>query len=121
MKRYLRVNFLNFLFFIKRITPNFLRIGLFKIASVLVPEEQKIFGTKISTNWHIELLKKIGYNPSTVLDIGAYQGEWTSDLLNIFPNANFLMFEPQKSKKKYLSSLSNKYSNVYYEQVLVGI
>lgn len=60
-----------------------------------------------SLSWTLNNLKKIGYQPKMVLDIGAYQGYWTRDLLRVFPEASILMIEGQESKRAILSKLIN--------------
>jgi FkbM family methyltransferase len=42
---------------------------------------------------HLSLLKDKGYTPDTILDIGAYHGHWTHNMLSIYPNAQYLLFE----------------------------
>jgi len=41
----------------------------------------------------IDALKKKGYAPTHVFDIGAYHGHWTTQCSAIFPEAHFFMFE----------------------------
>jgi FkbM family methyltransferase len=39
--------------------------------------------------------KNLGFNPTLIFDIGANHGFWTSKILPIFPQAKFVLFEPQ--------------------------
>ena len=50
-----------------------------------------------------------GYIPSTIIDIGAYHGNWTTECLNIYPNCNYILFEAidYSELKKF-----NQYSNI---------
>lgn len=41
-------------------------------------------------------LKKFGINPELVVDAGAYHGLWTKTHSTLFPNATWLLIEPQK-------------------------
>jgi FkbM family methyltransferase len=41
----------------------------------------------------ISVLKNKGYYPDLILDIGAYKGYWTNDMMNIYNNAQYLLFE----------------------------
>ena len=43
--------------------------------------------------YHLNNLKKLGYQPQVVIDIGAYHGEWTLEANKIFSGATFLMIE----------------------------
>ena len=38
-------------------------------------------------------LKDKGYIPSTILDIGAHHGNWTNQMLDIYPTSNYYLFE----------------------------
>lgn len=70
--------------------------------------------------WSISNLKQNGFNPQQVIDIGAYTGEWTTEVLKIFPKANYLLVEPQESKRESLLTLTNKYSNIQYSDSLLS-
>jgi len=41
-------------------------------------------------------LRRIGYEPTHILDVGAHTGAWTRSALRYFPNAHYSLFEPQK-------------------------
>ena len=41
----------------------------------------------------IHQLKSKGYVPDTIFDIGAYHGHWTHDMLHIYPDATFFLYE----------------------------
>ena len=41
----------------------------------------------------LQILKKNGFNPKKILDIGAYHGFWTLEVRNIFPNAEFFLID----------------------------
>lgn len=43
----------------------------------------------------LKILKKKGYIPDTILDIGAYKGEWTRQCKDIFPDTNYYLFDAQ--------------------------
>lgn len=77
---------------------------------------------KLATHpyWHLEIIKKMGYYPDLVLDIGAYQGEWTNFAHRIFPKSDFLLIEAQESKRKYLDNVAKKSSKISYEIALLG-
>jgi len=51
--------------------------------------------------------KKLGYFPNSVLDIGAYEGTWTSMIREIYPTATNTMIEANKEKKEILEKLGN--------------
>jgi FkbM family methyltransferase len=45
-------------------------------------------------------------SPKVIYDIGAHQGNWTSETAKIFPSAQFFLFEANPSNESHLSRLS---------------
>lgn len=64
-----------------------------------------------STTTSLKLIKRNGFNPGVIYDIGAYKGEWAIDVLKIFPAASFYMFEAQEAKEVFLRTISGKHPN----------
>jgi len=58
----------------------------------------------------IKLIQRNGYNPTHIIDIGAYHGQWTVQTFPIFPDAKFIMIEandhPELNKYKTFSNIS---------------
>lgn len=73
-----------------------------------------------SLRWTLKNLEKAGYIPKVVYDIGAYQGYWTKDFLDIFPGATIYMFEAQEKKEIYLKNMTESNSNIHYSIALLG-
>ena len=67
-----------------------------------------------SLHWSLQNLKKKGFNPTHVADVGAYEGNWTKDFLEVFPNALVLMIEAQKSKLNILNEVQKNNAGVKY-------
>ena len=66
-------------------------------------------------------LLKLGWSPSYVVDVGAYEGQWTSMIRTIFPDARVLMIEPQEHKREVLAAACAKLGpGVSYENALLG-
>ena len=65
-------------------------------------------------------MERIGFNPSVIIDVGAYEGYWTLDVLEVFPNARVLMVEAQKKKEDILEKLIKSHSNVDYNIALLS-
>lgn len=57
--------------------------------------------------WSLNNLKANGFKPSYIIDVGAFEGEWTRMCHAIFQDANYLMFEAQESKVAKLSQLKS--------------
>lgn len=67
----------------------------------------------------LNYLKKSGFNPETILDIGANHGTWTRDVLKIFPNSKYYLVEPQGTLEKHISDLKFN-RNVYFYPIGIG-
>ena len=53
-------------------------------------------------------LKRLGWRPVFVVDCGAYEGYWTKEFLNLFPETNVLLIEAQQAKiEKIKQNISN--------------
>lgn len=65
-------------------------------------------------------LKKIGYTPTVVYDIGAYEGYWAMDFRRVFPKSEIYMFEAQQSKEPLLRSRCNADARLKYSISLLG-
>ena len=73
-----------------------------------------------SLHWSLQNLKKRGYIPKVAIDVGAYEGHWAVDFLEVFPEAKVLLLEGQPSKEIYLKDLTKKFPNVSYNIALLS-
>ena len=73
-----------------------------------------------SLHWSLENLLKKNFNPASVLDIGAYEGYWTLDLLEVFPSAKVLMVEAQSNKTAFLEKVKKEHPGVEYSISLLS-
>lgn len=74
-----------------------------------------------SVNDGLKSISRNGFKPKVIYDIGAFQGTWTKEVLNIFPDACFFMFEAQESKRIFLEEMRKKNpSNLKYHIALLG-
>jgi len=51
------------------------------------------------------LLKRYGFNPKHIIDVGANKGTWTRRALPFFPNTCYTLVEPQDYLKVYIQDL----------------
>lgn len=51
------------------------------------------------------LLKRFGFAPRHILDIGANRGLWTREAIKFFPDARYTLVEPQDYLKTYIQDL----------------
>ena len=67
----------------------------------------------------LERLRSLGFNPGQIVDVGAFEGEWTAATSLIFPNAKILMVEAMPQKEPALKPLKSN-SNIDYEIAVLG-
>ena len=95
---------------------------VFKFIRALIPQsfikKLKIKYNVPDMEWSIRNLHNNGFRPNTILDIGAFEGEWTLMCSTIFTGAKFMMFEAQESKKEKLELL--KSNSIDYHIGLLG-
>lgn len=54
------------------------------------------------------LIKRFGFDPKHILDIGANRGNWTRMAINYFPQAYYTLVEPQDELKSYIKDLIDR-------------
>ena len=67
-----------------------------------------------------ERLKAKGFAPAYMIDVGAYQGEWTRLARRVFEDVPVLMVEAQRAKKPFLEAVCSDLPGVRLEQALLG-
>jgi len=97
------------------------RVSKFKkiIPYKLKRKIKEYFGVP-SLHWSLENLKRMGFDPTVIIDIGAYEGTWTLHVLEVYPNARILMLEAQRKKEPILQKLRDHYGNIDYRIALVS-
>lgn len=68
----------------------------------------------------LERLKALGFTPQQIIDVGAYEGEWTKSCLKVFPDASYIMYEAMQQKQPKLQQISTSHSNVTFEIALLA-
>lgn len=77
--------------------------------------------TESTQAYMLHVLQQRGFGFSGVLDIGAYEGEFSILARQFFPNASVLMVEPQPQKRAGLDALASALGgDVQIESVLLG-
>jgi FkbM family methyltransferase len=51
------------------------------------------------------LIKRYGFNPRHIVDVGANHGNWTREAVKYFPNAHYTLVEPQEELKIHVQDL----------------
>jgi FkbM family methyltransferase len=90
----------------------------------LIPEKsKKLLREKLGVPSQESSFKNIaalGFSPKSCLDIGAYEGKWTDDFKQIFPDCAILMLEGQTSKETILKKVKSEYRDIDYKIALLG-
>jgi FkbM family methyltransferase len=63
---------------------------------------------KLGLDCLFSVLKKFGFAPKHILDVGANHGNWTRKALDYFPEASYTLVEPQDHLKQYVQDLVNR-------------
>lgn len=95
-----------------------------KVLQTLIPQQLKSqLKDKLgvpSQGKSLQKLKALGFTPQYCLDIGAYEGNWTKDFKQIYPDCGILMIEGQTEMENKLAAIKNLYKNVDYKIALLG-
>lgn len=67
----------------------------------------------------LERLRNLGFNPKQIIDVGAFEGEWTATTSLIFPNADILMVEAMPQKESKIKALKAN-TKIDYEIAVLG-
>jgi FkbM family methyltransferase len=68
----------------------------------------------------LKLLKKEKIQFNSVIDIGASNGKWSVDALNLFHNSKIIAIEPLIEREPSLKKLKNKFKNFDYVLTVAG-
>ena len=60
-------------------------------------------------------LKNRGYKPTNIYDIGCFEGKWTIQMLKIFNNAHYFLFDANKENETVLNNLKQKIQNINFK------
>ncbi len=71
-------------------------------------------------SWSLRQLKRFGFSPKHVLDVGAFEGEWALACLDIFPEAFITCIEPQDRQQPRLQALASRIHKMQVIQTLLG-
>jgi FkbM family methyltransferase len=50
-------------------------------------------------------IKRLGFSPKHIVDIGANHGSWTRKAIEFFPDADYTLFEPQDHLRVYIEDM----------------
>lgn len=99
------------------------RRALHLLLRLIPAEERKKLSIHLGAphvSWSLQQLKRFGFAPRHVLDVGAFQGDWTRACLDVFPQASVTCIEPQDQLQPQLRALASRAHNVQIIQALLG-
>jgi FkbM family methyltransferase len=70
--------------------------------------EVKRYNQSCEGHQRLKVLKSLGFNPTHILDGGAHCGAWTAKTSEVFPNASFVLIEPNPEMSKSLKDVTVK-------------
>lgn len=65
-------------------------------------------------------IRNLGFNPLTILDIGASDGRWTTECMKIFPQSNYFLVDPLDENHHSLLELVVLHKNLKYWKGCLG-
>jgi FkbM family methyltransferase len=68
--------------------------------------------------WGLKTMAARGFNPRTVIDIGAYEGEWSVTAQDIWPSSKVIMVEPNSEKTAKLQAVAAKLNGEVFVDLL---
>jgi FkbM family methyltransferase len=85
------------------------------------PERLKLQQGVLSMWGSLQNLRSNGFSPRTVIDVGAWIGDWTEHVHAIFPDAHFLMLEANPAKRPGLEAIAARLGpSVQVRMALLG-
>jgi FkbM family methyltransferase len=107
------------------LVPDALKYSLFRVSFATFSENYKhdLMAKRqiASMEWSLQNIKRLGFEPAQIVDVGAYNGDWTKMVKAIYPKAKVLMLEAQKGKDAALKQVSAAYrGDVSYQIALLG-
>lgn len=84
----------------------FLQYALFLAMIALSPCFATEKHSEMTHTARLDFLKKKGFDPQVIYDIGAYRGTWSQEIQQVFPSSKFFLFEANENNTPYLQKLS---------------
>ncbi len=68
----------------------------------------------------LENLRALGFQPASILDVGANYGLWSAEAIKIFPEARFCLIEPQDEMRQHLDYFCRSHRGARWVQAGAG-
>jgi FkbM family methyltransferase len=74
----------------------------------------------ITLRARLEALRTAGLRPGKIIDAGAFRGDWTRQASEVFPDAEFLMIEPQPDLAAHLGAFCARRPRTRFRAAFLG-
>lgn len=85
-----------------------------------LPEDYKYRRGMIHMGASLANLRRNGFLPASILDVGAYQGDWSRMARLIYPQVPICMLEANREKEQLLSATAREIGTAEYRIALLG-
>jgi FkbM family methyltransferase len=114
--------FKNGLIAVGRRLPSRVRKSLFHFAYNCAPDEfekfSHMYGYASSQNYPLKAISSRGFSPKVVVDVGAYQGQWSMMVRSIWPGCDIIMIEPNIEQRERLQSIAAQLNATLHTELL---
>ena len=106
--------------FAGRRLPQRVRNSLFHFAYACAPAEFERFAFLYASGQEqcLRQMARNGFNPRTIVDVGAYRGDWSRMAHAIWPNAAIVMIEPNREQTAGLDALAVELHGIQHCELL---
>jgi FkbM family methyltransferase len=109
----------------RHLVPTRVKDGLVRAALDTMPADAldrlRVRYDVVSTATSFRHLRQLGFAPKAIIDVGAFRGEWTRLIAEIYPDASVLMIEPQAESAAILGDMAHASAGrLQYRRALLG-
>lgn len=79
-----------------------------------------LLAARMTTEGALANMKRVGFLPDIVVDVGAAYGDFTTMCLDFFPEAGYLLMEPLREYDPFLAKLAQDHSRIIYVPAAAG-
>ncbi|MFM8885285.1 MAG: FkbM family methyltransferase, partial [Chthoniobacterales bacterium] len=92
----------------------------FKYLPEALKEKLRVRAGAVTLASRLQNLRRAGFRPKEIIDAGAFRGDWTRVAQTVFPEARFLLIEPQSGCAESLRAMALPNGKVRLSQTLLG-
>lgn len=115
----------NYMITVGRLLPASVRRSLFHFAFNCAPDEFEkfalLYANAPSQEHLLRAMAARGFSPRTIVDVGAYKGQWSRMVSSIWPDAAILMIEPNREQTAPLQAVAADLNATLYSELLGAV